>query len=118
MSKPLLTITESAGNKIAAILAQSPDKPHFRVQIKSGGCNGFEYCFGIDSEIGTRDFHQVYQKTPNPFVVLVDRISYQYIKAATIDYCIDANGERFTVSNPEAKTTCSCGSSFAPPNEE
>lgn len=118
MNKPLLTITKSAGNKIAAILAQSPDKPHFRVQIKSGGCNGFEYRFGIDSEIRKRDLHQVYQEAQSPFIVLVDRISYQYIKTATIDYCIDANGERFTVSNPEAQTTCSCGSSFAPPNKE
>lgn len=118
MDKPLLTITKSAGEKIASILANSPDKPHFRVQIKPGGCSGFEYRFGIDSEIRKRDLHQEYKDATSSFVVLVDRISYQYVKTATIDYCVDANGERFTVHNPGAEVTCSCGSSFSPPPED
>lgn len=115
---PFITITESAGRKIAGILSQRPDKPHFRIKIKGGGCSGFEYVFGIDDEIGKRDFHATHQQSDLSFVVLVDSISYQYIKNATIDYRQDANGERFAIENPNSQTSCSCGSSFSPKQRE
>lgn len=118
MQKPLLLITKSAGDKIANILSKSPDTPHFRVQIKGGGCSGFEYQFGIDQEIKKRDFHQQYTDTDKPFTIVVDSISYQYIKNAKIDYKTDASGERFTVDNPNAQTSCSCGSSFSPKEDQ
>lgn len=108
---PAITITQSAGNKISAILAQSPEKAHFRVQIKGGGCTGFEYVFGIDHQVRERDIQQPYA---DDFLVLIDPISFQYVKSAKIDYRTDTHGERFIVDNPNAQVACSCGSSFSP----
>ena len=108
-----LQLTESASKKVSEILQKTPDKPHFRVQIKGGGCNGFEYVFGIDDSIGSQDFSQHIKNCAHPFVLLVDAISLQYLQSAKIDYVLDARGERFVVNNPVAQTSCSCGSSFA-----
>jgi iron-sulfur cluster insertion protein len=117
MDTPVLTLTSSAGLKIASLLLSAPDNPHFRVQIAPGGCSGFQYRFGVDSEVKKRDIQQHIQNPIFPFTLLVDRISAQYLKNAKIDYCKDANGGRFVVDNPGAEMTCSCGSSFTPPEK-
>jgi iron-sulfur cluster insertion protein len=109
----LLHIGQDACEKIATILVETPHKPHFRLQIKGGGCSGFEYIFGIDDTIREQDFHQSVPHQENPFIMLVDAVSYQYVQNSQIDYIVDAKGERFVVTNPNAETSCSCGSSFA-----
>ena len=109
----IVTLSDAAINKVANILLGSPEKPHFRVQIKGGGCSGFEYIFGIDDAIQARDFYQKINNATHPFIVVVDAISSQYIQGASIDYVCDTNGARFVVSNPNAHTSCSCGSSFS-----
>ncbi|MCP8352177.1 HesB/IscA family protein [Candidatus Synchoanobacter obligatus] len=113
MPTPEITITAPASAKIGQILSHTPSKPHFRVQIKGGGCSGFEYVFGIDDNIREQDFSQEVTTETGRFSVLIDAISHQYIHSATIDFKRDEQGERFVVSNPNARAMCSCGSSFA-----
>lgn len=115
MSLPehLLNITASASEKIVEILSTKPEKPHFRLQIMGGGCSGFEYAFGVDDTIGEQDFHKNIQSQESHFMMLIDPISFQYVQNATIDYVSDTKGARFVVTNPNALTSCSCGSSFA-----
>ena len=102
----MITITESAKSKIAEILAQESD-PNLRVRafVQGGGCSGFQYGFTLDSE----------QDPDGDFVVdgvLVDSMSMQYLSGAVIDYHEDNMGSSFTIKNPNAVTTCGCGSSF------
>lgn len=109
----MISLSPAAREKVASILCQTPHKPHFRVQIKGGGCSGFEYVFGIDDTIRDNDFHESINNVSSPFLVLVDAISHQYIGNASVDFVSDAKGERFVVTNPNAETSCSCGSSFS-----
>ena len=113
MPENLLTLRPSAQQKIVEILSNTPEKPHFRLQIKGGGCSGFEYVFGIDDTISDRDFYQSINHGDDGFMMLIDAVSYQYVQSASIEFVSDATGERFVISNPNAQTSCSCGSSFA-----
>lgn len=113
MPEKLLTLQPSAQQKIVEILSSTPEKPHFRLQIKGGGCSGFEYVFGIDDTISDRDFYQSINYGDDGFMMLIDAISYQYVQSASIEFVSDAAGERFVISNPNAQTSCSCGSSFS-----
>lgn len=103
----MITITESAKLKIADILAEE-NNPTLRVRafVQGGGCSGFQYGFTLDEEVGEDDF-QVDG-------VLVDSMSMQYLTGATIDYKESEMGSSFTIDNPQAQTTCGCGSSFSP----
>ena len=116
-TQELVDITSDAAHKIDHILEQQSGAAHFRIQIKGGGCSGFEYVFGIDDSIRENDRLQQVNQTINKkdcfFMVLIDDISIQYIRSSKIDFLSDANGERFIVTNPNAETSCSCGSSFS-----
>jgi len=74
--------------------------------VKGGGCSGFQYGFTLDETVNEDDFEVD--------GVLVDAMSMQYMTGATIDYREDAMGSSFNISNPNAETTCGCGSSFSP----
>jgi iron-sulfur cluster insertion protein len=102
----MLTITETAQAKIADILAEE-NKPGLRVRafVQGGGCSGFQYGFTLDEEHNEDDFEVS--------GVLVDSMSMQYLAGAVIDYKDDINGSQFSISNPNAQTTCGCGSSFS-----
>ena len=103
----MITITESAKLKIADILAEE-NNPTLRVRafVQGGGCSGFQYGFTLDEEVGEDDFEVD--------GVLVDSMSMQYLTGATIDYKESEMGSNFTIDNPQAQTTCGCGSSFSP----
>lgn len=103
----MITITQSAKAKIADILAEE-NNPDLRVRafVQGGGCSGFQYGFTLDEDINEDDF--------DIDGVLVDSMSMQYMTGATIDYREDAMGSNFNISNPNAQTTCGCGSSFNP----
>ena len=103
----MITITESAKVKIADILAEE-NNPTLRVRafVQGGGCSGFQYGFTLDEEVGEDDFEVD--------GVLVDSMSMQYLTGATIDYKESEMGANFTIDNPQAQTTCGCGSSFSP----
>jgi iron-sulfur cluster insertion protein len=102
----MITITETAQAKIADILAEE-NKPNLKVRafVQGGGCSGFQYGFTLDEETGEDDFEVS--------GVLVDSMSMQYLAGAVIDYKDDVNGSSFSISNPNAQTTCGCGSSFS-----
>jgi iron-sulfur cluster insertion protein len=106
----MITITESAQEKIAEVLSDESSNSHLRMFIQGGGCSGFSYGFTIDDEKTEDDFEIPAGST----VVLVDTLSAQYLQGAVVDFKDDLQGARFSITNPKAKTTCGCGSSFNP----
>jgi iron-sulfur cluster insertion protein len=104
----MITITESAQQRIQAILAEE-NNPILRVRafVQGGGCSGMQYGFTLDDSTDPDDDFEVSG-------VLVDSMSMQYLTGAIIDYREDAMGANFVIDNPQAQTTCGCGSSFTP----
>ena len=102
----MLTITEQAQEKIADLLAEE-NNPKLKVRafVQGGGCSGFQYGFTLDEEHNEDDFEIS--------GVLVDSMSMQYLAGAVIDFKDDINGSSFVINNPNAQTTCGCGSSFS-----
>ena len=101
----MITITESAKIKISDILLEDGSK-YVRAFVQGGGCSGMQYGFTIENTLNEDDF-----EFDN---VVVDSMSMQYLTDATIDYKEDINGSQFSIKNPNAVTTCGCGSSFSP----
>ena len=106
----MLTITESAKTKILDLFAEegNPDLA-LRTFVQGGGCSGMSYGFTFDEITNEDDFEVPLEK----FKVLVDAMSMQYLTGATVDYKEDIQGSQFVISNPNAQSTCGCGSSFA-----
>jgi iron-sulfur cluster insertion protein len=104
-----ITITENASSKIAELIQDETEAKGLRVFVQGGGCSGFQYGFAFENEIGDDDF--VIEQNNVKFVV--DVMSMQYLQGATIDYVEDFQGANFSISNPNAQTTCGCGSSFS-----
>lgn len=106
----MITITGAAQAKIEEVLAEETDpKARLRMFVQGGGCAGFSYGFTIDEEQNEDDFEIPVGATS----VLVDSMSIQYLQGAIVDYKDDLEGSRFSISNPQASTTCGCGSSFS-----
>lgn len=108
---PLLTLTEKAIEKVKYFASQMPEsagKP-LRVFIQGGGCSGFQYGFTFD-EVKSDD-DTVMEK--NGVMLLIDPMSYQYLVGAEIDYTEGLEGAQFVIKNPNATSTCGCGSSFS-----
>ena len=106
----MITITESAITKLQEIMQDEPSDTVLRVFVQGGGCSGFEYGFTLDTEVNEDDFDFEF----GPIKVLVDSMSSQYLQGAVIDYTEDLMGGNFKIKNPNAETTCGCGSSFSP----
>ena len=107
----MLTVTESAQSKIAEILAEENNPSlKLRMFVQGGGCSGMQYGFTLDEAINEDDI----QIDAGLSSVLVDAMSAQYVNGAEIDYVDDLQGSRFSIKNPQATTTCGCGSSFSP----
>ena len=87
----------------------NPGKLYLRVFVQGGGCSGFQYGFTFD-EITNEDDTTM---TKNGVSLLIDAMSYQYLVGAEIDYKEDLQGAQFVIKNPNATTTCGCGSSFS-----
>lgn len=106
----MITITGAAQAKIKEVLAEETDpKAKLRMFVQGGGCAGFSYGFSIDDEKNEDDF----EIPAGAASVLVDSMSIQYLQNAVVDYKDDLEGARFSISNPQASTTCGCGSSFS-----
>jgi len=105
-----MTITESAKIKILDLLLEEGN-PNLalRTFVQGGGCSGFSYGFTFDEITNEDDFEIPLEK----FKVLVDAMSMQYLQGASIDYKEDISGSQFVISNPNAQSTCGCGSSFS-----
>jgi iron-sulfur cluster insertion protein len=107
----MITITETAIAKIRDILAEENNpKLKLRVFVQGGGCSGMQYGFTLDEEQAEDDW----DIESNGVNVLVDSMSGGYLQGAVIDYRESEMGSSFSISNPQAETTCGCGSSFSP----
>lgn len=102
----MLTVTPTAHEQIKEILLGEQKAKYVRAFIEGGGCAGFNYGFTLEED-----------KSEDDFIIeqlIVDSMSMQYFDGATIDYKTDKlQGSQFVISNPNAKTTCGCGSSFS-----
>jgi len=109
MTDPII-FSDSAAKKVGELIAEEGnDNLKLRVYISGGGCSGFQYGFTFDEEVADDD-----TKVANGGVtVLVDSMSIQYLNGAEIDYKEDLSGAQFVIRNPNAATTCGCGSSFS-----
>ena len=108
---PPLVFTDSAANKVKELVDEegNPDLK-LRVFVQGGGCSGFQYGFTFD-EIANDDDTVM---TKNGVSLLIDAMSYQYLVGAEIDYSEGLEGAQFVIKNPNATSTCGCGSSFTP----
>ncbi len=105
-----ITLSDSAANKVRELVLeeQNPDLK-LRVYIIGGGCSGFQYGFAFEEESEDGDFI-----VDNEGVeMMIDPMSYPYLINSVVDYKEDLQGSRFVIENPNAKTTCGCGSSFS-----
>jgi len=106
-----IKIADSAFARIRNLLAEE-NNPNLKLRafVQGGGCSGMEYGFTFDEETNEDDFTFEQEGVK----VLVDSMSMQYLAGATINYIEDLQGARFSIDNPQAQSTCGCGSSFNP----
>lgn len=110
MPSPIL-FTEAAAAKVSELIAEEGnDDLKLRVFITGGGCSGFQYGFTFEEEISEGDT----QVEKGGVTLLIDPASYQYLVGAEIDFTDGIEGSQFVIRNPNATTTCGCGSSFSP----
>jgi len=104
-----LDFTPAAAAKARALIHEEGNPAlKLRVYIQGGGCSGFQYGFEFDEQAADEDL----QVNTDGVGLLVDPLSLQYLMGATVDYVESLHGAQFTIRNPNAKTTCGCGSSF------
>lgn len=105
-----MNIDPSAVKKLQEILAEE-NNPNvkLRVFVQGGGCAGFSYGFTLDEQQNDDDFEQNYDGVS----ILVDSMSWQYLQGSVINFRDDLSGASFVIDNPQATTTCGCGSSFS-----
>ena len=107
----MITLTESAVEKLRDLLAEenNPDLK-LRTFVQGGGCSGMQYGFTFDEITNEDDWEEDHEGVK----ILIDSMSAQYLDGARIDYKEDLMGASFSIDNPNATTTCGCGSSFSP----
>ena len=106
----LIELKPNAIEKIRDILAEENNpKIKLRIFVQGGGCSGMQYGFTLDEETNEDDFVMDFDGVP----LLVDSMSSQYLQGASVDYKEDLMGSEFKISNPNAQTSCGCGSSFS-----
>lgn len=105
-----LQFTEAAAGKVRELIAEEGNPAlKLRVYINGGGCSGFQYGFSFDEEQAEDDLAIERQGV----TLLVDPLSLQYLTGAEVDYSESLSGAQFVIRNPNARTTCGCGSSFS-----
>jgi iron-sulfur cluster insertion protein len=105
-----LVFTSAAAKKVADLIVEEGN-PNLmlRIYIQGGGCSGFQYGFTFDEQIGEGDAEVV----TDGVKLLIDPMSMQYLMGAEVDYSEGLQGAQFVIRNPNASTTCGCGSSFS-----
>lgn len=105
-----LIFTDAAAEKVGALIEQEGNNElKLRVYISGGGCSGFQYGFTFDDSVQEGDT----EIENGGVTLLIDPMSVQYLTGAEIDYKEDLSGAQFIIRNPNAATTCGCGSSFS-----
>ena len=103
-------LTDRAVQKAKELIAgEGNEQLHLRVFVTGGGCSGFQYGFSFDDEYQDDDT----LTTKDGVKVVIDGLSYQYLVGSTVDYLESLTGSQFVVENPNASSTCGCGSSFS-----
>jgi len=106
----MVTVKENAIKKIKEILAEENNPNiNLRIFVQGGGCSGFQYGFTLDESVTDEDF----VLDLDGVKLLVDSMSSQYLQGAEVDYTESLAGSQFAIRNPNAQSTCGCGSSFA-----
>ncbi|NGM85689.1 iron-sulfur cluster insertion protein ErpA [Parapusillimonas sp. SGNA-6] len=106
-----LIFTDAAASKVRDLLAEEGNPElKLRVFVQGGGCSGFQYGFTFDETVNDDDT----TIDKEGVQLLIDPMSFQYLVGAEIDYKDDLEGSQFVIRNPNANSTCGCGSSFAP----
>lgn len=107
----MITVTETAASKIRELLTEENKvESGLRVFVQGGGCSGFQYGLMIEESNGDGSADKVYES--NGVKLYVDPISIRYLRGAEVDFLDNLSGGGFTIKNPNAKSTCGCGSSF------
>lgn len=120
----LVNFTDAAARRVQELISQEGNyNLRLRVYITGGGCSGFQYGFGFDEKLRSDDVVIEKKLTEggsdsgseglSSISVVIDAVSFMYLQGAQIDYVANLKGAHFTVQNPNAQTTCSCGSSFS-----
>ena len=106
-----IAISASAARRIAALIAAEGgyDQLRLRVSVSGGGCSGFQYGFNLDNQ--QNDDDRIIER--DGVGVLIDEVSLELLKGSQLDFVEDLIGSYFVVKNPNASSTCGCGSSFA-----
>jgi len=105
-----LVFTDNAAHKVKELIEEENNPElKLRVFVSGGGCSGFQYGFTFDEAINEDDT----QMSKDGVTLLIDAMSYQYLIGAEIDYTEGLEGAQFVIKNPNATTTCGCGSSFS-----
>ncbi len=105
-----LNFTDSAADKVKQLIEEEGNSDlKLRVFVTGGGCSGFQYGFTFDENLNEGDT----SVEKNGVTLLIDPMSFQYLAGAEIDYKEDLEGAQFVIRNPNATTTCGCGSSFS-----
>ena len=106
----ILVFTDNAANKVKELIDEEGNPAlKLRVFVTGGGCSGFQYGFTFDEEVNDDDTTM----EKNGVMLLIDPMSYQYLVGAEIDYSEGLEGSQFVIRNPNATSTCGCGSSFS-----
>jgi iron-sulfur cluster assembly accessory protein len=108
-AQPSISVTDRAARRVAAILARESPGAMLRVTVNGGGCSGFQYAFDIDRERAADDIAVEH----GGIIVLVDPVSLDFLKGARIDFVDDLIGQSFKIDNPNATSSCGCGTSFS-----
>ena len=105
-----LVFTDGAAAKVKALIVEEGNENlKLRVYVTGGGCSGFQYGFKFDENVNDGDT----AVENNGVVMVVDPLSIQYLSGAEVDYTEGLQGAQFVIKNPNASTTCGCGSSFS-----
>ena len=105
-----ILFTDNAANKVKELITEeSNPNLKLRISVSGGGCSGFQYGFSFDENVVDGDT----RVERNGVTLVIDPMSFQYLLGAEIDYQEGLDGSRFVIKNPNAQTTCGCGSSFS-----
>jgi iron-sulfur cluster assembly protein len=111
-----ITVTEKAAGEVKRIITEQqetgsfPEKVYLRLRVVGGGCSGFQHKLDLDPQVSEK-LDEVFEFHGVP--VVVDKRSLMYLSEATVDFHDDLNRRGFSITNPSAKSTCGCGSSFS-----
>ena len=107
-----ISLSNSAINQLKKILIEEDKNSFVRLLVDSGGCSGFSYKFSVDKSIDDSN-DIIILKEDNKNIFVTDKISFNYLKNSSVDWVESLTNSQFTISNPIAKSSCGCGSSFS-----